>query len=183
MKTALRHGPIIWLVPMPLVGLVLFSAVRTAQLSVSEPPPYTFNLDQSVICPRDVNNAWYAHDRHVGAPQPVLANASEELAALVAGVDASLDADMKELNAPSAMIVASVNGKTLFESYRGTARLGKAVKVGPDSGFMVASNSKVFTSVMLYQLRDRGLLPQGLDTTVAQILPGWVEPLRGRAPL
>ena len=30
---------------------------------------------------------------------------------------------------------------------------------------------------MLYQLRDRGALPQGLDTTVASILPGYVAPV------
>ena len=28
----------------------------------------------------------------------------------------------------------------------------------------------------MYQLRDRGLLPNGLDTTVAELMPGWVEP-------
>ena len=29
---------------------------------------------------------------------------------------------------------------------------------------------------MMYQLRDRGLLPNGLDTAVAELMPGWVEP-------
>mmetsp|Transcript_31343 Transcript_31343/g.43930 ORF Transcript_31343/g.43930 Transcript_31343/m.43930 type:complete len:538 (-) Transcript_31343:223-1836(-) len=29
---------------------------------------------------------------------------------------------------------------------------------------------------MLFQLRDQGLLPQGLDTAVSDILPGWVDP-------
>ena len=75
------------------------------------------------------------------------------------------------------------NGKLLFESYRGTARLNQSVPVTADSGFMIASNSKVFTSAMLYQLRDRGALPQGLDTTVASLMPGWVEPAaRGNTP-
>jgi len=87
-----------------------------------------------------------------------------------------LDASMKQLGAPSAMVIAMQNGKLLFESYRGTARLNQSVPVTADSGFMIASNSKVFTSVMLYQLRDRGALPQGLDTTVASLMPGWVEP-------
>jgi hypothetical protein len=50
------------------------------------------------------------------------------------------------------------------------------VPVTRDSGFRIASNSKVFTSMMLYQLRDLGKLPQGLDTPVAQIMPGWTEP-------
>ena len=31
---------------------------------------------------------------------------------------------------------------------------------------------------MMFQLRDRGLLPQGLDTEVASILPGFREPRR-----
>ena len=29
---------------------------------------------------------------------------------------------------------------------------------------------------MLFQLRDRGLLPQGLDTKISDILPDWLEP-------
>jgi CubicO group peptidase (beta-lactamase class C family) len=146
-------------------------------LSVADPPPYTFNLDQSVTCPRDVNDAWYSHHaKNVGKPMPVHANSSAALKAVIASLPTMLDENLKTLHAPSAMLVASVNGDLLAEVYRGTARLGKQVPVTGDSGFMIASNSKIFTSVMMYQLRDRGLLPQGLDTTVASIMRGWVEP-------
>ena len=143
-------------------------------LGVPEPPPYTFNLDQSVPCPKDLNDAWYSGPR--SSLLPVTANESAELEELIASVPAMLDADSKRLGAPSSMIIAMSNNKLLFESYRGTARLSKSVPVTADSGFMIASNSKVFTSVMMYQLRDRGLLPQGLDTPVAVLMPDWEEP-------
>jgi len=83
---------------------------------------------------------------------------------------------LKTLHAPSASLVAVQNGEPFFQHFVGTARLHEQTPPTADDGFLIASNSKVFTSVMLHQLRDRGLLPQGLDTTVAQIYPGWIEP-------
>ena len=56
-----------------------------------------------------------------------------------------------------------------------SARLNAIVPVTSTSGFMIASNSKVFRSDDV-PARDQGLLPQGLDTTVARLMPGWHEP-------
>ncbi len=151
----------------------MIAAVLSLAAAV-DPPPYTFNLDQSVRCPRDVSDAWLSgHEREL---RPVLPNASSDLEGVISSIPAMLDESMQVLRAPSAMIIGMQEGGVLFESYRGTARIGKQVPPTRDSGFMIASNSKVFTSVMLYQLRDRGMLPQGLDTTVAALMPGWVEP-------
>ena len=124
------------------------------------------------------DNHWYA-EQHAVAPGPATAiacNASAALAAACATAPGVLDAKLAQLAAPSAAIIAVQDGATLFESYRGTARVGKNVPVTRESAYMIASNTKVFTSTMLFQLRDRGLLPQGLDTEVGAIMPGWREP-------
>ena len=61
---------------------------------------------------------------------------------------------------------------------------------------MIASNSKTFAAVSLFQARDLGLLPQGLDTAVKDLLPsfailppnsvaaaGQASPLRSKRPI
>ena len=123
----------------------LLATAAALASAAPEPPPYTFNLDQSVPCPRDVNDLWYSGRHHVATP--VTANVSAELSQLIESVPQMLDADLARLGAPSSMIVAVQNGQVLFESYRGTMRVNKSVPVTADSGFMIASNSKVFTSV------------------------------------
>ena len=57
------------------------------------------------------------------------------------------------------------------QTYRGTTRLGQQVPPQDDTTYQIASISKTFTSTMLYQLRDRGKLPQGLDTPVHTLIP------------
>ena len=140
----------------------------------STPPPFTLSLDQSPPCPRAINDAWLRQSS--SSPAPIAPNATAELEAAIAAVPALLQQSMKQLNAPSASLVAIQNGATLFEEFAGTARLHQQVPPTKDDGFLIASNSKVFTSVMLHQLRDRGVLPAGLDTEVASIFPGWIEP-------
>ena len=155
-------------------AMLIFVIIGLQSVVAADPPPYTFSLDQSIPCPRDLDDTWYSQ-RKVDAA-PVLPNASTALAGVLSSIPEMLDGNMKTLNAPSAMFIAYQNGKKLFESYRGTARLHKAVPVTASSGFRIASNSKVFTSVMSFMLRDAGHLPQGLDTPVATIMPNWVEP-------
>lgn len=146
-------------------------------MASAEPPPYTYNLDQSLTCPRNVIDAWYSKSASAGGGlRPVRANATSALANVIAAVPSKLEHLMATLRAPSAMVIAQQAGVTLFESYQGTARVGTSVPLTRDSGFMIASNSKVFTAVMLFALRDAGALPQGLDTPVASLMPGWVEP-------
>ena len=68
----------------------------------TEPPPYTFNIDQSVTCPRDVNDAWYSQNRAARAPLAV--NASVALKAVIDDVPSMLKENMATLHAPSAMV-------------------------------------------------------------------------------
>ena len=142
----------------------------TALVYSSTPPPFTLSLDQSPPCPRAINDAWLRQSS--SSPAPITPNATAELEAAIASVPALLEQSMKQLNAPSASLVAIQNGAILFEEFAGTARLHQQVPPTKDDGFLIASNSKVFTSVMLHQLRDRGVLPAGLDTEVASIFPG-----------
>lgn len=150
------------------------ASLLVAAMVGAEPPPYTLSLDQSVHCPRDVNDGWYSQSTALA--EPVHANASTALQAVINSIPSTLDDTLSMLHAPSAMFIAHHNGQTLFESYRGSSRLHSKTPVTADSGFLIASNSKVFTSVMLYMLRDEGKLPQGLDTTVAALMPNWIEP-------
>ena len=51
-----------------LAGLAI-----AVSLGSDEPPPYTFSLDQSVVCPRDVNDAWYTRSgTAAGTDAPVV---------------------------------------------------------------------------------------------------------------
>jgi len=136
-------------------------------------PPFSASLDASVPCPRQLAKVGAGY----GTDAPVAADATPALGAVHAAFPAALQAQLGALNAPSSVLIAVQNGKVLFESYQGKTRLtGPAVKPTMDSGYKIASNSKVFTSVMLHQLRDRGLLPQGLDTLVSAVNPLFVEP-------
>ena len=137
-----------------------------------------FALPSSQQCPRQLASG---HGVGYGSPSPVSPNASAALAAALAVIQANMTAKLAELNAPSAVLIVVQNGAVLHESYVGTTQIGGGGGAPTrDSGYRIASNTKVFTSLMLYQLRDKGLLPQGLDTPVAAVLPGWVEPVAAR---
>ena len=144
------------------------------------PEPFTTCLDQSVKCPNAADSLWLGLE--AAAPAPVLANDSPALAAAVKAVPGTVQDSLKKLRAPAASLIAVQNGAVLAEGYAGTTRLNGSEPVSSSSGFMIGSISKIFTSIMLFQLRDRGLLPQGLDTTVGSIMPGWVEPAQPGAP-
>ena len=83
--------------------------------------------------------------------------------AVLASVPAFLAAKVKQLSSPSAGLVISHNGEVLTSGWAGSAWAnGSAAAPGldMDSGFMIASLSKTFASVTLFQLRDAGKLPQ-----------------------
>ena len=82
-------------------------------------------LDQSPPCPRAINDAWLRQS--TSAPAPIAPNATAELEAAIADVPALLQQSMKQLNAPSASLVAIQNGAVLFEQFAGTARLHQQV--------------------------------------------------------
>eukprot|EP00947_MAST-08B_sp_MAST-8B-sp1_P003035 g3035.t1 len=109
---------------------------------------------------------------------------TSHLAAIFSEIDHNMTGMLATLNAPSVALIVVHNGKVLHESYVGSARVnqsGTKAPVSRDSGYRIASNTKVFTSLMLFQLRDRGLLPQGLDTEVRAIMPGFVDPAPAEA--
>jgi CubicO group peptidase (beta-lactamase class C family) len=66
-------------------------------------------------------------------------------------------------------------GDLLWSAGVGTADLADpAVPLGVDTQFLIASNTKTFTAVMVLQLRDEGRL--GLDDLVDALLPGSAQP-------
>lgn len=142
-------------------------------------PPFSWRLDQSVPCPRDPWGASFNADPSVSrAGWPLsLESCDPDVQQVLSGVKAHVQAQLNILNAPSAAVHITHGGATLMEVYVGTSRLDKPTPVTGDSGYRIASNTKIFTSVMLFQLRDRGLLPPlGIDSPVSALLPGFVEP-------
>ena len=78
-------------------------------------------------------------------------------------------------------LVAGVarRGELLWDAAIGTADLSDpSVPLGPDTQFLVASNTKTFTAAMIMQLRDEGRL--SLDDTVDARLPDSRHPLTVR---
>ena len=70
-------------------------------------------------------------------------------------------------------LVAGVarHGRLLWDAAVGRADLSDpSVPLGPDTQFLVASNTKTFTAVLIMQLRDEGKL--SLDDTVDQLVAG-----------
>ncbi|MBB2893026.1 serine hydrolase domain-containing protein [Flexivirga oryzae] len=70
-------------------------------------------------------------------------------------------------------LVAGVarHGELLWDAAVGQADLSDpGVPLGPDTQFLVASNTKTFTAVLIMQLRDEGKL--SLDDTLDQLVPG-----------
>ena len=74
-------------------------------------------------------------------------------------------------------LVAGVGraGRVLWSEAIGQADLADpSIPLGPDTQYLVASNTKTFTAVMIMQLRDEGRL--GLDDTVDQHIPESTHP-------
>ena len=146
--------------------------------------PFSYSLDQSVPCP-------------VGSGQDSLLAAEDGGRPLALGDDAAVDAALAalpaflqqklgQLGCPSAGVIVTHNGAVLGAPFVGSSRLNGSSSSSSsprpldlDSGFMIASISKTFASTTLFMLRDRGLLPQGLDTPAADVLPTFaVQPPR-----
>lgn len=73
-------------------------------------------------------------------------------------------------------LVAGVgrHGQLIWDTAVGQADLSDpSVPLGRDTQFLVASNTKTFTAVLIMQLRDEGKL--SLDDTVDQLVPGTTQ--------
>lgn len=163
-----------------LSWLVLLSALATADNLVfpsSKPAPFTRRIVQSVPCPRDPYGDGWKRPANELPGFPVNTTSTTEIKDVVDLIAPLVDSLRDELRAPSAAVIIIQGGSIMYEYYTGNSKVdGGGSPVGPASAYRIASITKTFTSVMMYQLRDLGKLPKGLDTTVAELLPGFVDP-------
>jgi CubicO group peptidase (beta-lactamase class C family) len=147
--------------------MILAVLLLVAADPVAHAPPFSYGLDQSSPCPAG------SEDYALGAANGGIPidETDKELQDAFGEIPAALDVKMKQLNCPSVSVVVVQGGKTLFTSFRGSARYNESAPLSDTSGYQIASISKTFTSVMLFKLRDEGKLPQGLDTPVSALLP------------
>ena len=162
---------------MRVFTLLIMGAVNAAPL------PFSYNLDQSVPCPEGSGQDSLLAAEDGGRPL-----ARDDNAAVDAALDAIpefLHQKLAQLGCPSAGMVVTHSGAVLDASFVGSSRLNGSSSAPPldlDAGFMIASISKTFASASLFMLRDRGLLPRGLDTPVADVLPTFgIKPPRNAA--
>lgn len=91
----------------------------------------------------------------------------ERLAALEAFFERALQA----ADVPGAAVGIVQNGKIVLSKGYGVRRLGRPERVDADTRFMIASNTKPLTTLMLAKLIDAGKFTW--DTPVTQVLPGF----------
>ncbi|MGH9257862.1 MAG: serine hydrolase domain-containing protein [Vicinamibacterales bacterium] len=77
----------------------------------------------------------------------------------------------QQLGLPGASIGVVQNGKTVFAGGFGLRELGKDLKPDADTLYMIASNTKAMTTLMLAKLVDEGKLTW--ETPVAKVLPAF----------
>ena len=75
----------------------------------------------------------------------------------------------RDFEVPGVAIGVVQDGKVLFADGFGVRELGKPGKVDGDTKFMIASNTKALTTLMLAKLVEQGRF--GWDTPVTQLLP------------
>lgn len=80
-----------------------------------------------------------------------------------------VEAGMKELKIPGVAVGIVQGGKVVFADGYGVKDLGKPAKVDADSDFMIASNTKALTTLLLAKLVAEGKLTW--DTPVTSVLP------------
>eukprot|EP00466_Bigelowiella_natans_P014073 jgi/Bigna1/145580/aug1.101_g20288 len=155
-------------IPYPAHLLLLLTHLlswpsQARPLTSSSPVNFLFGLDQSEPCPQFFEE---------GAPID-----ASELAGVLSPLPSFLEEKRVRLKAFSSVLSIVQGGSLLFHTVAGSEGPSESSpNVTLRSKYCVGSVSKIFTSLMLFQLRDQGLLPQGLDTAVSDILPGWVDP-------
>ena len=90
-------------------------------------------------------------------------------AARIAELSKWVESTMKELGIPGVSIGLVQDGKVVFADGFGVRELGKKDKPDGDTLFMIASNTKAMTTLMLAKLVDEKKLTW--DTPVTQVLP------------
>jgi CubicO group peptidase (beta-lactamase class C family) len=80
-----------------------------------------------------------------------------------------VEAGMRELKIPGVAVGIVQNGKVIFADGFGVKDLGTPAKVDGDTNFMIASNTKALTTLLLAKLVAEGKLTW--DTPVTSVLP------------
>ncbi len=80
-----------------------------------------------------------------------------------------MEKSLAELGVPGAAVGLYQNGKVVFEGGFGVRQLGDPAPVDADTLFMIASNTKSMTTLLLATLVDEGKL--SWDTPVVQVMP------------
>jgi CubicO group peptidase (beta-lactamase class C family) len=82
-----------------------------------------------------------------------------------------VEKSLAELGVPGAAVSLYQDGKVVFEGGFGVRQLGDPTPVDADTLFMIASNTKSMTTLLLATLVDEGKL--SWDTPVVQVMPGF----------
>ncbi|MEJ2548620.1 MAG: serine hydrolase [Gemmatimonadota bacterium] len=89
----------------------------------------------------------------------------------LAELSAFTEAAMTELKVPGVAVGIVQDGEVVFADGFGVRELGKAEKPDANTLFMVASNTKALTTLMLAKLVEKGKF--GWDTPVTELLPSF----------
>jgi CubicO group peptidase (beta-lactamase class C family) len=89
----------------------------------------------------------------------------------IARLSTFIDHARDVLGVPGVALGLVQNGKVVFAGGFGVRELGKPDKVDADTLFMIASNTKAMTTLLLAKLVDEGKL--GWDTPVTKLLPSF----------
>lgn len=89
--------------------------------------------------------------------------------ARLARLGAWVETAMKELGVPGVALGVVQDGRTVFAEGFGVREMGKAVRPDADTRFMIASNTKALTTLMLAKLVDEGRVTW--ETPVTSVLP------------
>jgi CubicO group peptidase (beta-lactamase class C family) len=158
----MRNGPKRW-----WGGLVVMVLCESAVPALGLLQPLTLNDDQSVPCTATPSAT-------TPVPLSALAAALDQLPALV-------DSIRSKLGAPGAGLVVVQGGRVVNFTASGEASAG--VPFTLDTIVRIASNTKLFTTLAAYRLRDQGKL--SLDDPVSKWIPGFAvkTPYSSKRPL
>jgi CubicO group peptidase (beta-lactamase class C family) len=82
-----------------------------------------------------------------------------------------VESAMKDLSIPGVGLAIVDNGKVVFDGGLGVRELGKPTRVDADTTFMIASNTKSLTTLLMAELVDQGKLDW--DTPVTRVYPAF----------
>lgn len=120
-------------------GWLLVAAAH--QQAAQDPPtaaPFEYNLDQSGVCP-DGSFDFSLADVDDGMVGP---DDDPELAAILGAIPAGLDAKLRQLRCPSASAIVVQGGRTIFSSFRGSARWNVSAPLSDTTGCVLSMPGK-----------------------------------------